>query len=303
MLKAPFPWVGGKAPIAGAVWDALGDVSHYLEPFGGSMAVLLSRPHRPTVETVNDLNHYLVNFWRSVRLDPKAVAAHAENPVAEADLYARNTALIRTSDEFRQKILEDPEYFDPKIAGWWVWGQSSIIGRPFANDICQKMPLTFHSGVNAIGADVPKWFGFLAERLRHVRVLCGSWDRCLGPTALGMNKSSRVPTAGVFLDPPYVEGDYKYSNEDSRTVWGQARQWAIDHGSVKHLRIVLAGYDNPEGMPSDWTKVTWKGHGGLGRKSKVNSNREKEVLWLSPFCEKPSKVVSMEDFLLSLDPD
>ena len=34
--KTPWPWPGGKADAAPAVWAALGDVDHYVEPFAGS---------------------------------------------------------------------------------------------------------------------------------------------------------------------------------------------------------------------------------------------------------------------------
>ena len=43
--KAPFPYFGGKSKAAELVWSLLGDVPHYVEPFAGSMAVLLNRPH------------------------------------------------------------------------------------------------------------------------------------------------------------------------------------------------------------------------------------------------------------------
>ena len=41
MLKAPFPWFGGKSRVADIVWDRFGDVANYVEPFFGSGAVLL----------------------------------------------------------------------------------------------------------------------------------------------------------------------------------------------------------------------------------------------------------------------
>jgi hypothetical protein len=43
-MKAPFPWYGGKSRVAPEVWAALGDVQYYVEPFAGSLAVLLARP-------------------------------------------------------------------------------------------------------------------------------------------------------------------------------------------------------------------------------------------------------------------
>ena len=80
VLQAPFPWFGGKSRIAHVVWDRFGDVPNYVEPFAGSLAVLLARPHEARTETVNDLDCYLANFWRAVKCSPEEVAAHADWP-------------------------------------------------------------------------------------------------------------------------------------------------------------------------------------------------------------------------------
>ena len=47
-LKAPFPYFGGKSRAAPLIWEALGDVPNYVEPFFGSWRVLLGRPHAAT---------------------------------------------------------------------------------------------------------------------------------------------------------------------------------------------------------------------------------------------------------------
>lgn len=44
MLRAPFPWFGGKRKVAEEVWRRFGRVENYVEPFFGSGAVLLGRP-------------------------------------------------------------------------------------------------------------------------------------------------------------------------------------------------------------------------------------------------------------------
>jgi hypothetical protein len=126
-LRAPFPWFGGKSRVAHLVWDAFGDVSNYVEPFAGSLAVLLGRPGKPRVETVNDLDCYLANFWRAVQAVPDEVAAHADWPVNEADLHARHRWLV-SQDKFRARMRADPEFFDARIAGWWCWGICQWIG-------------------------------------------------------------------------------------------------------------------------------------------------------------------------------
>jgi len=131
--KTPFPWFGGKSDAAPAVWGALGDVAHYVEPFAGSLAVLLRRPHPANrtyySETVNDLDGLLVNAWRSIAMSPDATAEAASWPVAEADLHARHLALLKWRSERNLELLmADPEWHDPKMAGWWLWGQSPWIG-------------------------------------------------------------------------------------------------------------------------------------------------------------------------------
>lgn len=127
ILKAPFPWFGGKSRVAPAVWERFGDVANYVEPFAGSLAVLLGRPGFSGTETVNDLDCFLSNFWRSISIDPEATAAACDWPVNEADLHARHLWLV-SQEEFRGRMKTDPEYFDTKIAGWWVWGISQWIG-------------------------------------------------------------------------------------------------------------------------------------------------------------------------------
>ncbi|HSY50417.1 MAG TPA: DNA adenine methylase [Thermoanaerobaculia bacterium] len=127
ILRAPFPWFGGKSRAAHLVWPRFGDVPNYVEPFAGSLAVLLGRPTTPRIETVNDLDCYLSNFWRAVQLEPEAVAEFADWPVNEADLHARHKWLVKR-EEFREQMKTDPDFYDAKIAGWWCWGICQWIG-------------------------------------------------------------------------------------------------------------------------------------------------------------------------------
>jgi len=136
--KTPWPWFGGKSEAAPAVWSALGDVDHYVEPFAGSLAVLLRRPHPCNrtyrSETVNDLDGLLCNAWRSLQLDPETTAVAASWPVSEADLHARHLALVRWREENRlEHLMGDPTFHDPIMAGWWIWGTSCWIGSGFCS--------------------------------------------------------------------------------------------------------------------------------------------------------------------------
>ena len=313
-LTAPFPWFGGKSRIASLVWSALGDVPNYVEPFFGSGAVLLARPHAPGIETVNDLDCYLVNFWRAVKADPAGVAKHADYPVSEADLTARHQWLVDNA-ELRKRVFEDPEYYDVKAVGWWVWGQSSWIGRGWCdsdfyrngNDEHGKNGVPVHrkrphlgskgQGINGSafvsGSTYDKIYErmlALQKRLRRVRICCGSWERVLTRCV-----TTKHGVTGVFLDPPYAtKNSVKYSPQvgegkgDPRCARAVAR-WAFENGDNPDFRIVLCGYEGEHKPPKGWRTVAWKGTGGYYKaKWKKNPlerhNGYKERLWLSPHC-------------------
>ncbi len=130
-LKAPFPWFGGKRRVASLVWAALGEVNNYIEPFAGSLACLWGRPDdrwQTGTETVNDADSYLSNFWRALSADPEQVAHWCDWPVNETDLLARHLWLVNTGKERIAKMEADPDFFDAKVAGWWVWGINVWIG-------------------------------------------------------------------------------------------------------------------------------------------------------------------------------
>lgn len=128
-LAAPFPYFGGKSRAAAEVWSAFGDVDCYVEPFAGSAAMLLGRPGGVSgVETINDADGFVANFWRAIAHDADAVAEWADWPVNEVDLFARHSWLVRQSAGLLDALHADPEHYDARIAGWWCWGACNWIG-------------------------------------------------------------------------------------------------------------------------------------------------------------------------------
>jgi DNA adenine methylase len=61
-----FGWYGGKFNHLNWLLPLLPAATHYCEPFGGSAAVLLNRKPSP-VETYNDIDGEVVNFFRVLR--------------------------------------------------------------------------------------------------------------------------------------------------------------------------------------------------------------------------------------------
>jgi hypothetical protein len=67
-----FGWYGGKFNHLDWLLPLLPETTHYCEPFGGSAAVLLNRPPSP-VETYNDIDGEVVNFFRVLRDQQEAL--------------------------------------------------------------------------------------------------------------------------------------------------------------------------------------------------------------------------------------
>jgi len=137
-LKAPFPYFGGKRHAAPVVWQAFGAVDNYVEPFAGSAAMLLAapdqQPSRPArIETINDADGFVANFWRAIAHAPDAVAHHADWPCNEVDLFARHSWLVRQTADLTERLHADPQFFDAKIAGWWCWGLCNWIGSEWCS--------------------------------------------------------------------------------------------------------------------------------------------------------------------------
>jgi site-specific DNA-adenine methylase len=131
-LKAPFPYFGGKRRVAGEVWRALGDVGHFLEPFCGSCAVLLLRPgwrHDRHVETINDADGHIANVWRALQANPDEVAKWCDWPVNHCDLIARKKRLNLNTESLLENLCKDDTYYDPKLAGYYIWAASCWIGH------------------------------------------------------------------------------------------------------------------------------------------------------------------------------
>jgi site-specific DNA-adenine methylase len=316
-VKAPFPWFGGKSRVANLVWERFGNVPNYVEPFFGSGAVLLSRPHAPGIETINDKDCFVANFWRAAKNNPDEVAEHADNPVNEADQHARHLWLIQQG-EFRERMKTEPDFYDTKIAGWWVWGQSIWIGsgwcaaqRPHLGNagkgVHRKLPHLGDAGkgvsrqlphLGTAGAGVVEclsdptsgtrertclvdYMRELAERFRRTRVCCGDWSRVLGPTP-----TVRLGITGVFLDPPYAADRDDVYSEESFDVAHAVRQWAIENGDNPDLRIALCGYEGEHAMPETWECVAWKAAGGYGSlgQGRGRENAGRERIWFSPHC-------------------
>jgi hypothetical protein len=310
-LQAPFPWFGGKSSVADMVWQRFGVVRNYVEPFMGSLAMLLGRPLPfDGTETVNDADGFVANFWRATAHDPEAVAHYADWPVNENDLHARHSWLVGQRESITARLEGDPEWYDAKVAGWWCWGQCCWIGSGWCSG---KGPWQV---VEVDGVRQLVHLGDAGRGVNRKRVHLGGAGQGvnrklvhLGDAGRGVNRKSEplydwftaladrlrgvrvccgdwsrvcgpTPTTkqgltAVFLDPPYADTagrtEALYST-DCLAVAHAVREWSIERGDDPMMRIALCGYEGEHAMPETWECVAWKAKGGYGSQSAEHDN-------------------------------
>lgn len=292
-LYAPFPYYGGKRWIADKIWNGLdglggldGSVNHYIEPFFGSGVTLLLRPnYNPAKhsETVCDKDGFITNVWRSIKANPEEVTKWCDWPVNHVDLIARRRKVLDNEKVLVENMLNDDDFYDAKLAGYWIWIMSCSIGIKVEVTNARPLLTSYGQGINskdAYSEGVYRWFERLQERLRRVRVVYGDWKKvCNGEWQTHMG------VCGIFFDPPYGVTD-RHTNlyrHDSVTVAKEVLEWVNERGKSKLYRIVVAGYEEYEELVKEhgWIKLIWKSTGG---NSRDNQNKYRERLYFSPYC-------------------
>ncbi len=207
--RIAFGWYGGKFSHLEWLLPLLPKAHHYCEPFAGSGAVLLNR-EPAKIETYNDVDGEVVNFFRVLRDNPEELQrAIALTPFAREEFHRAISGSTRGLPE-----LERARRFYV-LARQTRTGlaQSATLGR-WAN--CKDTSRAGMSGV------VSRWLGGIeglpdiATRLIRVQIE--------NRPALDVIKLYDGPETLFYCDPPYLHdtrGDsaaYGYEMKDGEHI-------------------------------------------------------------------------------------
>ncbi len=195
-----FGYYGGKFSHLGWLLPLLPRCHHYCEPFGGSAAVLLNREPSP-VETYNDLDGEVVNFFRVLRdQKERLIELIGLTPFAREEFYrAVSNHKGELSDLERARLF----YVRARQARTGL-AQTASLGR-WAN--CKNTSRNGMSGV------ISRWLGAIedlpaiAERLLRVQIE--------NRPALEVIRLYDDPGTLFYCDPPYV-----HSSRGDRKAYG-----------------------------------------------------------------------------------
>lgn len=259
-MKPPIIYAGAKVTLASRIAALFPPHGHYVEPFCGSLAVLLAKPPSD-METVNDLDGALMSFWRVLRDRPEELARacmltphslvefrDAEDVDSTADDLERARRLWVRLTQGRAGRL--------KQTGWrhYVDPAGSTHG----------MPDYLTGYVNRMAA--------AAERLHRVSLECR-------PALEVIAWYGRSPGVLLYVDPPYLDST-RASNAYRHEMGADAehRDLAAALRSCE-ASVVLSGYPSDlydlELYP-DWHRAEFAS--GTGQNAETWANRT-EVIW------------------------
>ncbi len=261
--RIAFGWYGGKFSHLGWLLPLLAECHHYCEPFGGSAAVLLNRRPSP-IETYNDLDGEVVNFFRVLRSEKdKLIEAIGLTPFSREEFY-----LSCQPPEGPISNLERARRFFIRARQVRTGlAQTASLGR-WAN--CKNTSRAGMSGV------VSRWLGSvdqlpeIAERFLRVQIE--------NRPALEVIRLYDGPETFFYCDPPYpheARGDAKaYGFEMTEA---EHREFAVVLHRIKG-RAAVSGYRCAlyDELFEDWRRVE-----AASKQCHSVKQTRQEVLWLN----------------------
>lgn len=259
--KIAFGWYGGKFSHLDWLLPLLPETIHYCEPFGGSAAVLINRVPAP-VETYNDIDGEVVNFFQVLRDHPdEIIRAIGLTPFSRLEL----DNAVTSSKDGVTKVERARRFFVRARQVRTGLAQTASAGR-WAHCV-----LTSRAGM--AGA-VSRWLGSvedlpeIAQRLLRVQI----------ESAPASQVIERYDTADTifYCDPPYPHDSrtdvnaygYEMTDDDHREIARLLRR-------VKG-RVALSGYDSKllNELYGDW-------HRTEAPEKQIHSSKaiRQEVLW------------------------
>lgn len=251
-MRTVLKYPGAKNRIADWIVSYMPEHDVYIEPFAGSLAVLFNK-ERCHIETVNDLNGEVVNFFRVMRDNPEEMQKMINLTPYSREEYDRAYQETENPVERARRFC---------VRCWMGFGAANLYHNRFKSGQQSNSPNPAKAW-----AELPEIMRQAAVRLKGVQI-----EQLPALELIG-----RYDTADVFIyaDPPYLHSTrkkYLYKNEMTDFEHEELLKVLIRHPG----KILISGYENDmyNAYLSGWNKAykDTKAECGLPRT---------EVLWMN----------------------
>lgn len=250
ILKYP----GAKNRIADWICENIPPHGVYLEPFFGSGAVFF-RKDPARIETINDLDDNVVNYFMVVRNQCKELIAALELTPFSREEYIRSFEVSENDSD-----IEKARKF--AVRCWQGFGCSNLYRNGFRSSQQSKSPHTTKEW-----RQLPERLLFAMERLKNAQI-----EKL---PAVELIKRYDSEDVFIYADPPYLRGTrkaYLYSHEMDDSEHVELLEVLKKHPG----KVMISGYDNElyNTSLSGWRK--------LYKETQAESGiKRTETLWLN----------------------
>ncbi|HBE26474.1 MAG TPA: DNA methyltransferase [Ktedonobacter sp.] len=237
-----FGWYGGKYSHLNWLLPLLPKTTHYCEPFAGSAAVLINREPSP-VETYNDIDGEVVNFFRVLREQKEALIE-----VIGLTPFAREEFELAFSQP--EQPLSDLE----RARRFFVLARQVRTGLAQKASAGRWAHCVLTSRAGMAGA-VSRWLGSveglseIVQRLLRVQIE--------NSPAVDVIKRYDSTETLFYCDPPYIHDSRNDSKAYAYEMTDEAHR---ELAEVLHQiagKVALSGYncDLMSELYSDWRRI------------------------------------------------
>ncbi|CPW83077.1 DNA adenine methylase [Mycobacteroides abscessus] len=251
--KPPMAYYGAKTSLAPRIVSLFGDHKRYVEPFAGSLAVLLAKPPARH-EVVNDLDYNLMTFWKVLRDSPEELAR-----------VCMLTPHSRMERNIAKHIPSDSTDLERARLVWsaLVQGRTGTLAntgwRHARSSVDGRMLRSYVQRIETV-----------AERVRDVSLECR-------PAVEVIEKYGSDENTLLYCDPPYLGSTRRHNYKVEMTSDAQHRELGEVLSGCR-ATVVLSGYHSPlyDELYGDWFRVELPSRTSQGSLQRVERT---EVLW------------------------
>lgn len=252
-IRPALRYYGGKWRLAPWIISFFPEHQNYVEPCGGAASVLLQKPRSP-LETYNDLDGNVVNFFRVLRDRPdELIRAIRLTPWAREEFE-----MCRNPDS---NELENARRFF--VSSWLMAGRSafdSTSGMRMCHVYNAEPRMLYHNNLEKI-----------AQRFLDVQIEQAN--------ACDVAKAYSNSRSLIYFDPPYPHSTRTHTR-------GYAIEWTdAQHIEAAHLLHTCQGYVVVSGYACPLYTELYEAHGWErhDKEAQTNSGGKRiESVWLSP---------------------
>lgn len=257
-IKSPVSWIGSKSSILHILY-ALFPLRYerYIEPFGGSGAVLLGKSVPDKFEVYNDCNANLVNLFRCMRARPlefiRELGFLNLNARDDFNVIKRFFQKQEFDETFLKQQFELTEILLPKLQAEEL---KQLYSRSHA-DYDLRRAVMFLKLIRYSYSSGGRSFACQPFNLATLFTLIEQVGKRLANTVIENQDFETLirhydrPEAFFYCDPPYFTGEYVYDCnftwEDHRRLFHVLKEcsglWLLSYNDCPEIRELYQNYN------------------------------------------------------------